>query len=69
MSDLACPRCGAHVEQEYYGPCSSCREELRAAFLKAPAAGDPAGHDSVVVRFEPRANVVANHVAASRNDT
>ena len=27
-----CPRCGRDVDERYYGPCTSCRDELRAAF-------------------------------------
>jgi len=24
-----CPRCGLDVSEDYYGPCSTCRETLR----------------------------------------
>jgi hypothetical protein len=52
-----CPRCGASVEQELYGPCDGCRTELRAAF-----AGD-ARDDVVVDAYEPKMNVTPNAVA------
>ena len=30
MADLACPRCDGELDGDFYGPCSSCRDELRS---------------------------------------
>ena len=30
---VTCPRCGAEADERFYGPCTSCRTELRAKFL------------------------------------
>ncbi len=51
-----CPRCATVVEERFYGPCRSCRSELVGAIV---------GAEREIARpeFEPRANVVANHVA------
>ena len=27
---VTCPRCGAEADERFYGPCTSCRTELRA---------------------------------------
>lgn len=27
---MVCPRCGDEAEQDHYGPCLRCREQLRA---------------------------------------
>jgi hypothetical protein len=52
----ACPRCGADVSERFYGPCASCREELRARVRgQARAVEAPA--------YEPKINVVPNQVA------
>lgn len=32
---MNCPRCHEHLEQEFYGPCAPCVDELRQ--LKQPA--------------------------------
>ena len=51
-----CPRCGTTVEEDLYGPCRSCRTELRAAF-----AGD--ARDVTTADYEPKMNVTPNAVA------
>ena len=38
-SAFACPRCGATISGEHYGPCDSCRTELRAS-QKGEATGE-----------------------------
>lgn len=50
-----CPRCLAAVTEEFYGPCASCVDDLRAT----------GGEGRVVdaVEYEPRINVVANQIA------
>ena len=53
---VTCPRCGREVEERFYGPCTDCRRELRAAFAR----------DAVIVEvaeYEPKMNVTPNAVA------
>ncbi|MDH3707269.1 MAG: hypothetical protein OES57_14470 [Acidimicrobiia bacterium] len=59
MSDLleyTCPRCDTATTAEYYGPCSSCREVLRAS-----VAGEARSIDTA--EYEPKMNVTPNAVA------
>ena len=51
-----CPRCGAEVRQEFYGPCASCVDQLRATVGREPVA-------VVVAAYEPKMNVTPNFVA------
>ncbi len=51
-----CPRCGGQSVERFYGPCAHCRAELGATM--SGAARNVERSD-----FEPRAHVVANHVA------
>ena len=51
-----CPRCSAAVDERFYGPCQSCRTELRAKFL-----GE--GRIVEVAEYEPKMNVTPNAVA------
>ena len=54
---LACPRCGGDLADEaYYGPCTGCRDALRAAY-----AGE--ARDVEVAAYEPKMNVTPNAVA------
>ena len=53
---FACPRCGGGVEERLYGPCTSCRAELRAKYL-----GE--GREVAVVEYVPKMNVTPNAVA------
>ena len=53
---LTCPRCGKDADQEYYGPCPSCRDELRTTM----------GGDARTIaddEYEPKMNVTPNAVA------
>jgi ribosomal protein S27E len=53
---LECPRCHASVDQPFYGPCSSCRTELRQTL----------GGEARVVEatsYEPAMHVTPNAVA------
>lgn len=52
-----CPRCKSQAQAIYYGPCASCREQLRAAY---------AGLEREVVAeaYEPKMNVTPNAVAS-----
>jgi hypothetical protein len=52
-----CPRCGASVTEEFYGPCATCRSALRDAF-----AGD--GRTIEAAEYEPKMNVTPNAVAS-----
>ena len=54
--DLTCPRCSSPLSQELYGPCESCRVELRAMY---------AGRARVVEAeaYDPEMNVTPNAVA------
>lgn len=77
--EFACPRCQRHVSERFYGPCAPCRDELRAglsgAALSGTALSGTGGIDDGEpekaacteppqrVRFEPKMNVVPNHVA------
>ena len=57
MSDpFVCPRCETEVIEEFYGPCTACRDELRAAL-----AGEQ--RDVEVADYEPKMNVTPNAVA------
>jgi hypothetical protein len=54
---LPCPRCGGETAgQEYYGPCASCHDALRAAY-----AGE--AREVEVTAYEPKMNVTPNAVA------
>lgn len=53
---FACPRCSNSVEEEFYGPCTACRIELRAS-----VGGE--AHEVAPVEYEPKMNVTPNAVA------
>ena len=53
---FACPRCGTEVDERFYGPCLSCRTELRAKYLGEGRIVD-------VAEYEPKINVTPNAVA------
>ena len=52
----SCPRCRTDVTEAWYGPCRTCRDQLRAAY-----ASD--GRDIVAAAYEPKMNVTPNAVA------
>lgn len=52
----ACPRCHTEVTERFYGPCASCRSELRATQAKEQVAQS-------AVEYEPKMNVTPNAVA------
>ena len=54
--DDVCPRCAQPVSQRFYGPCSACREALRAS-IKIEA------RNVAAVAYEPKMNVMPNQVA------
>ncbi len=55
-SVFTCPRCGTDVTEQFYGPCQSCRTELRAKYLGEGRVVD-------VAEYEPKMNVTPNAVA------
>jgi hypothetical protein len=57
IATLACPRCGATHEGRFYGPCASCRAELRARFTAEQ-------RDVAEAAYEPKMNVVPNQIAS-----
>jgi hypothetical protein len=57
---FACPRCRHQVDERFYGPCSSCRDQLTASQGQAVEGGSA---DVTISRFEPSLHVVPNHVA------
>lgn len=54
--EFTCPRCGASATAEFYGPCDSCRETLRAVFARE-------GKVVELAEYEPKMNVTPNAVA------
>jgi hypothetical protein len=56
MDGLTCPRCSAPLEDELYGPCPRCRDELRATLRREARSTESAA-------FEPRMHVTPNAVA------
>jgi hypothetical protein len=50
-----CPRCHDGVAERFYGPCETCRVQLRAI------GGD--ARDVEVAAYEPKMNVTPNAVA------
>jgi len=57
LTAFPCPRCGATTGQEFYGPCSSCCDQLRVAM-----AGEAT--DVAAAEYEPKMNVTPNAVAS-----
>lgn len=53
---IDCPRCGTTSTVDYYGPCDTCRDEMRARL-----GGE--ARDVVAAAYEPKMNVTPNAVA------
>jgi hypothetical protein len=51
-----CPRCGTGVTEDWYGPCTSCRSQLRATQGGEARAVEAAD-------YVPKMNVTPNAVA------
>ncbi|MFZ4810807.1 MAG: hypothetical protein ACOYL9_05625 [Ilumatobacteraceae bacterium] len=51
-----CPRCQSQVNEQFYGPCTTCRGALRAKYL-----GE--GRVVEVAEYVPKMNVTPNAVA------
>ena len=54
--DVVCPRCARPAAVRFYGPCDDCRDQLRASV-------GGAARQVEVAAYEPKLNVVPNHVA------
>ena len=54
--DFTCPRCAQPVRERVYGPCGSCREQLRTT-----VAGT--ARDIESAEYTPKMNVTPNAVA------
>jgi hypothetical protein len=59
-ASFPCPRCHREVTERFYGPCGECREQLVAS---QGGEGHELGATSTDHFFEPKMNVVPNHVA------
>lgn len=55
--DFTCPRCGSAVDERLYGPCRSCRADLRATQRNDQS-------DVAAAEYEPKMNVVPNAIAS-----
>lgn len=56
LVDFDCPRCTTAVTEPFYGPCASCRAQLRAEIAVA-------ARDLAAPEYEPKMNVTPNAVA------
>lgn len=56
---FTCPRCAAEVTERFWGPCTSCRQQLNSNV----AATSEDSNDFEATRFEPAMHVTPNHVA------
>ena len=56
LLSFACPRCDNPADERFYGPCSSCREQLRESQIKAV-------REVEVAPYQPKMNVTPNFVA------
>jgi hypothetical protein len=56
FQEFTCPRCRLEVTEAFYGPCSSCRQTLRATL-----GGE--AQDVEVGDYVPKMNVTPNAVA------
>jgi hypothetical protein len=54
--EFSCPRCSRNVESTFYGPCETCRTQLRATFRNEARVVE-------VAEYEPKMNVTPNAVA------
>lgn len=56
LLSFTCPRCSSRVAERLYGPCTSCREDLRAKYVIE-------GRVIELADYEPKMNVTPNAVA------
>jgi hypothetical protein len=55
--EFVCPRCSASVDERLYGPCETCRAQLRASMGNEQ-------REVAVADYEPKMNVTPNAVAS-----
>ena len=58
---ITCPRCGQAAEVRFYGPCASCRDELRSTYAIEARVIE-------LAEYEPKMNVTPNAVASRADD-
>ena len=56
LLSFVCPRCQTAVEERLYGPCDTCRIDLRARFVTEARVVE-------LAEYEPKMNVTPNAVA------
>ncbi len=54
--EFTCPRCATVVEARFYGPCETCRTQLRDTYRSE-------GRVVELAEYEPKMNVTPNAVA------
>ena len=54
--EFCCPRCTSDVIEDFYGPCATCRTQLRDTFRAE-------GRVVELADYEPKMNVTPNAVA------
>ncbi len=54
--EFCCPRCNGDVVEDFYGPCTTCRTQLRDVFRSE-------GRVVELAEYEPKMNVTPNAVA------
>jgi len=59
-----CPRCATDVTERFYGPCTECREALRAQF----ASVEGGARVIAIADYVPKMNVTPNAVALKDDD-
>ena len=57
LLEITCPRCGAAASARFYGPCDSCRTQMRAEIGRE-------AREIEVEAYEPKMNVVPNAIAS-----
>lgn len=56
LAAFTCPRCGAGVRERFYGPCTTCRVDMRGT-IRGEA------REVETDAYAPKMNVVPNQVA------
>ena len=54
--EITCPRCHSPATERFYGPCTACRDLLRASF-------EGLAREVTAEGYAPKMNVVPNQVA------
>ena len=56
LIEFTCPRCATAASEQFYGPCTTCRDALVTKFR-----GE--ARDVEAAAYEPKMNVVPNQIA------